>query len=172
MKDAQNKEISLYPYNTMEISVIFVYGIDQEREKYRILLTGLGTTTLSIFVVLVLMAAAVLCFYRRTNRLQRDGYISSFIDVCITFYGGGNLHMRHTFERLFLGMLLIGFFFLMAFWQEAVLFPSFLLHDQRVRTFNDLIKKNPPIYSAGSMSEITEIIEEMLRFVEKHYSNY
>lgn len=156
----------------MEISVIFFYGTNQEREKFRVLLTGLGTITLSLFFVTVLLAAAVLCFYRRTNRLQRNGYISSFIDICITFYGGGNLHMRHTFERLFLGMLLIGFFFLMTFWQEAILFPSFLLYDQRVRTFDDLAKKNLPIYSGGSTSEFAEIIEEMLRFIQKYHSNY
>lgn len=165
MKDAQTKQIPLYPYNSMELGIIYIYGTDHKPEKFRVLLTGLGATTLSIFFVLIALAAAVLCFYRRTNRLQRDGYISSFIDVCITFYGGGNLRMRHTFERLFLGMLLIGFFFLMAFWQEAVLFPSFLLYDQRVRTFDDLAKKNPPIYNAISLSESTEIIGQMLRFI-------
>lgn len=156
------KRIPTYPYISYEFVIVFVYGTDFERQKYHILNSSeafVGRAILAFFF----FAAAVLCYVRRINRLRRDGYSSSFIDTVVTFIGGGNLQMNHKLERWIFGILLIGCFFLSTFWFE-VMFPSFLLSDKKIKTFDDLIKINPTIYIPNSLHFQADRITDMLRY--------
>lgn len=163
-KKTTNMIYYLYPYHSYKIMVVFVYGDDFKREKYHIFNKSAGITA-SLVLTFFLLVAAVLCYVRRSRHLRRDGYMSSFIDVLITFCAGGNLRVNHKFERWILGILLIGCFFLTALFFELVLFPSFLERDRNIKTFEELAKVNPPVYYSYILKENIEVILGMLRFV-------
>lgn len=166
-RKSEETKFSLYPYHSFQLSIVFVYGTDLKRQKFHQLFSVEGEEIYQLTGLFSTVAAAVLCFLRRKYRLKRDGYLSSMFDVQIAFIGGGNLRMRHKLERWFFGILLIGTFFYMTFWQEAVLFQSFLISDQSIDTFNELVEINPPVFSFLVSKKNEERIIEMLRFVRK-----
>lgn len=154
---------TLYPYHSTKFAVVFVYGKGAMRQTERIGLSGLQLNIQYGFLVFVLLAAAILCYIRRRNRLRRNGCMLCLIDVHVAFIGGGNLSMRHRFERWFFGIISIGAFFLLIFWMESIFYPSFLIRDQSIQTFEQLAKINPPIYIPVIIKNDEEKIEEMLR---------
>lgn len=155
--------ISLYPYQSQEIKVAFVYGADFKRQKYQIFLTDIGEEAFYLVGGFLLLAAALVCFVRRKLQLRRDGLNSAMLDVYIAFFGGGNLRVHNKFERWMFEVLLIGSFFLMTFWLDAVLFPSFLIQDQSIKTFDQLAEANIPIYMLMFNREDNNIFTESLR---------
>lgn len=155
------ENIPFYPYTFQKLSVIFFYGSNFERKTYRIFSETEATISGIIFAYFILCAAVIFCI-RKKNRLHRDGYISSFIDVMITFFAGGNLSMRHKLERLAFGILLIGSFFLTAYWLEFGLYPSFLIHDSKIDTFKKLADISPPIFCNMGLKGKDEAVKQMV----------
>lgn len=163
--ESDGTQIALYPYHSIEICVLFVYGNDFQRQKYHQIFTNVGAELMILTVLFVFLAAVLLCYLRRRNELRRDGLISCSIDACIVLFGGGNLQIHHKCERWFFGILMIGAFFGITFWQDAVLFPSLLIQDKKIDTFKELAKVNPPIFSPFRLKKKEKNIKEMLRFV-------
>lgn len=156
----------LYPYHSTKLKVMLVYGVNMKREKYKNTqkLNSSSSLTASILINLNgILSAALLCFIRRRNRLRRDGFISSMIDVHIAFVGGGNLRVHDKYERWLIGILLIGNFILAAFWYDAVLYPMCYTQNRSIKTFDELSKMNPPIFISASLMKYDRIIKEMLR---------
>lgn len=143
-----NTKDSLYPFYSVKLIVVFVYGSDYQRKFSDNLFSKLMVFVFNWTNLFVISAAVVLCFLRRLRRLQHDGFISSLIDVTVIFTGGGTLRFDHKLERWFFVIMSIGALFLNAICLEPTLFPSFLQHQQRVDTFNELSEINPPVYVA------------------------
>lgn len=164
-KSSASNIIPLYPFHSVNMAVLFVYSDDFKRQKCKVVLTRAGGYVLLLLTTSILFATATLSYLRKKNKLRRAGFIPSFIDVYISFFGGGNLRVKHNFERLLFGILLIGFLFLTTFWLDVVLFPSFLIRDNSIETFKDLAKINPPIFSSFVFKEHEKSIEIMLKYL-------
>lgn len=156
----------LYPHTALNLRVVFVHGTDFQQEKFRSVKPN-QNFDLNLAGLLAI-AACVLCFLRRKKRLPRNGLISSYIDVSVTVFGGGNHRFHHSLEKFLLAFLLIGGIFLNTFWLECVLFPSYLILDRSIKTFNELANINPPIFIRSDLASEEGIIGEMIRFVEFH----
>lgn len=162
-EDGEKSQTALYPYRSTKLIVLFVYGTDFKRQKQHILLSDNLIFYHYLCVVGFILSAMVLCFLRRRNRLRRDGLFSSVIDINIAYFGGGTLRSHHQLERFFLGIFLISGFFWTAVCFDAVLYPYFLVQDEKVKTFADLIKINPPIFSGFRLKENAHVVFDRLR---------
>lgn len=156
----------LYPYHAREIVVIFVYGTDSNRQlsiiPFPVCLLYLNY---SMFVTII-SAAVVLCYIRRTFKLRRDGYISSFIDTIVGFIGGGTLRIVHKLERYFFGILMIGGIFLVAIWTDKVLDHIYHIQFFEVDTLKKLSEIGRlPVFVSPFWESDRDLLEEILRLV-------
>lgn len=160
----KSKHYPLYPYEMVELSVVFVYGIHSPRKKYTspYLKWGLAINWMEIFWII---SATILCILRRRMRLRRDGFISCAFDMFIAIFGGGNLRIRHKLERLLFGIVLIGSFFMLAIWADAFLFICNFISDQQIDTFEKLVEENPSIFISHVLKKYEDIIFKMLRII-------
>lgn len=153
----------LYPYHSVDLAVLFVYGTDFEREMSMLLLPE-SVQTLNILIVIFLsVAATILCIIRKRLQLRRDGFISTFIDTMVAFTSGGRLQMRHRWEKWFFAILLFAAFFISSLYTGDVLFYIYRILDQKIDTFKQLAMINAPIYIIPSLRN--KFIFELLRFV-------
>lgn len=163
MIDKSMKKSPLYPYQSAKLFTLFYYGSDYERQRNHSFLTRISTMfNLWMFLFLILMAI-LLCILRRMAKLRRDGLYSTIIDISITFTGGGNIRIDHKMERWLFGIAFVGFFFLIAIWQNEYLYPSLLLPDETIDSFEELAGINPPIYLSPQLKAYNDVIVEMLR---------
>lgn len=153
----------LYPYQSRELMVIYVYGEDEKRPVFGATYSKMETGTNILLNVFLLILAAILCYVRRKYNLRWNGYISSIIDVNIAVIGGGNLRLNNIFERCIVGSLLIGFPFFTTFWCEMFFYPSFILHNRRIETFADLNKTNVSIFSGLALKNNERLVDVLLR---------
>lgn len=164
-KGIDRKPISLYPYQSKDLKVTFFYGNDFTRQKASTFVSHFESLLFNWFNLFLVMAAVLLCMLRRVVRLRRDGFMSSFIDVFATFIGGGNLVINpNRLEKWFFGILLATSIFVNAIGLHSDLYASFVESDQRVNTFKDLAKINPPIYLSREFDGNIDIINGMLRW--------
>lgn len=103
--------IPLYPYRSMEMSVLFVYGSNYQRQVNNNVLSKLKIFALSWMNLFVILAAILLTYIYRWTRISCDGFISALINVLVIFTGGARLRMNHIFERWFFIIVSIGAFF-------------------------------------------------------------
>lgn len=157
------KVYTVYTTKTVALVVYFVYGSDFQRQKdifrmpQSIRVLYIGTA------VFVILASIVLCFIRRKFRLRRDSLFSTFIDTCVTFINGGNLQMRHKWERWFFGILLIGSFFLMAICTSDLLCFVYHVEDQEIDTFDELAQTQSPIYASPTTTIYRKEVQGMFK---------
>lgn len=141
----------LYPYQSLELGVIFIYGKDFTRRMNFILIPESVLLLAGLIMLYICLSAAVLCIIRRKFNLRRSDMISAFIDTLIPFIGGGNLRIEHKWEKWFLGILLIGAFFITSLFVGDLLDCVHLILNQKVSTFEQLAKINPWVVLAGSI---------------------
>lgn len=152
-----------YPYQSVELSVLFVYGDDFEREMSGFLIPQSVQTLNIIILVFLITSATILYMMRRKLTLRRNDFMLSFMDVMVTFTSGSSLQMQHRAERLFFGVLLFAAFFITLIYTGDVLFYIYRLMDQQISTFEQLAIISPPIYVIQSLQGTD--IESMLRYV-------
>lgn len=134
----------LYPYDSAELVTIFVYGDDFSRHM-NILLIPESVQILAGLIVLFKISAAIILFIiRRKFQLRGGNFISAFIDTMVAFTAGGNLRLRHKFERWFFGIMLIGAFFITSLFMGDILDCIYRIFDQKVSTFEQLATVNQP----------------------------
>lgn len=155
----------LYPYRSTELYLLFVYGTDFRRHMSSSSNPTAFRKVSGIIVLFSTLVAINLCIARRRLNLVRSGLISSFIDTLVAFMGGGNLRMQHKFERWFFTVLMVGAFFMTALWTGELLSLAYHITDQKVNTFEQLIKINTTIYNGDRETNINDIVHEMLKFV-------
>lgn len=154
----------LYPYDSIKLMAIFVYGDDFTRQM-NIVFIPEAIRTLAICLISFLGSATVilLCM-RRKLRLRRSGLISVFMDIIIAFIAGGNLQMRHRVERWFFGILLTATFFITSLFVGELLDCVYRVMNQRISTFGQLAEIHSPVYSGSSLAMYEGNIHDMLRF--------
>lgn len=159
-------QVPLYPYQANTLKIVFFYGDDFKRQRISTFFNHFSSLLFNWFNFFILLSGILLCAIRRIGRLRSDGFISSFIDVLITFIGGGNLRInRHRLETWFFGSVFVASIFLNAIGLESSLFSSYIELDQRLETFDDLIQINPPFYISLTLKEHVDAINAMLRYV-------
>lgn len=156
----------LYPYDSVDFAVLFVYGDDFQREMH--LFAGIPKTIqlIAIFILLFLSLAAIsLRIIRWKLRLPRNDIVSTHIDCWIALIGGGNLEITHRLERWFFGILLCGAFFIVSVFSSDLLGSIVKVFNRKMSTFEDLRKINSPIYIRAEIEAYSQLIHEMLRLV-------
>lgn len=156
--------VPLYPYQSSELVVLFIYGTDYQRQTNNNLFGKLQLILLNWTTFFMILSAIVLCFIRRLSKLRRDGFISVLIDICVIFIGGGRLRMDHKLERWLFVIVSIGALFLNSFTLTSILFPSYLQPQRSIETFQQLAEIKPPFHIGRAFSRDEPIILEMLRF--------
>lgn len=157
-------QTTLYPYHRNNLIVLFVYGTDIRRQfwnselRFELLRNGDD-----LFDGLIILIAAALCFMRRWLRLPHDGYVSSYIDVLIIFFGGGRFRMHHRLEGWFFVIITIASVFLVSLWVNIALFASLEIPIESAITFEELANLNSPIYLSPLLGESYEVIQNILR---------
>lgn len=164
--DGNANSESLYPFHSVKLFVIFVYGSDYQRKINNNLFNKLEIFLLNWTNLVVFLGAVVLCFIRRFSRLRRSGFISVLIDVMIIFIGGGRSRPDHRLERWFFVILSIGAFFLNAICLGPTLFPTYLSPQQSITTFRQLAEVKSEFYFAPYLAANSDIVVEMLRFAD------
>lgn len=144
---------------------MFVYGSDFKRQKISPLnnFNPLQWMINDLTYVFWITATVLLYFLRRVMKLRRRGFMEAFFDISITFIGGGNVRIDHKLEKWLFGIVFLGAFFLSTVWQETSIFPSFLLPNQNIDTFDKLAKVGPTFYAATPFQASSHLIEEMLK---------
>lgn len=160
-----DKLIPLYPFQSTNIKLVFFYGKDFKRQRITTFLDNFWPLFFNWFNFFIVLFAIFLCAIRRVVKLRRDGFISSFIDVLITFIGGGDLHINdHRLEKWFFGVVYVASIFLNAIGLESTLFLSYVDSDHRIDTFDKLRHINPPFAISTTLGD-RDIVEKMLRYV-------
>lgn len=159
-ESGDGKTTYLYPYQTVDLAVVLVYGANTKRTQYRVAVKNFGRFL--SFLTLIL-SAGVLCHLRKRYRLRHASFVSSLIDILIVFFGGIRLRVKHQLERIFLGFLLIVGVFVMTIWIEAVIFPSFLIGNHTINTFSKLADLNAPIYCSLEFKGNGHLLQEILK---------
>lgn len=162
----------LYPYQSQELVVLFVYGNDFKWQRLRSFLDSFGLLFFNWFNFCIFAGAICLFLIRRIIKLRGDGLFSSFIDVLVTFTGGGNLVInRHRLEVWFFVTIFIASFFLNAIGLQSSLYLSYVDVDHRIATFAELAEINPPIFVSPTLKDNANVISEMLKFAFELNSN-
>ena len=164
--ETKDKTYSLYPYQSIQLVVVFVYGLDYQRELD--LFAGIPSSVqlgAALIVSFISIAAIALYVIRRKYRLSRSNFSSTFFDCWIPFIGGGNLRMRHKYERLFFGILLFGAFFIMSVFAGDLLDSLLRVRNQKINTFEKLKERNSPIYLNPTFGIYSDTIQSMLKLV-------
>lgn len=156
----------LYPYHANELAVFFVYGKDFTRRLNISHVPESIQILTSVIALFVSFSAIVLCIVRKMLKLRRNGLLASFIDVMIPFIGGGNIRIQHKFEKWFFGILFIGAFFIVSEFSGDLVDWVVSIWNQKINTFEQLAKINPPIFIIPTLKERSRHIEAMLRLVK------
>lgn len=165
-KEGKGELVPLYPYQSKGVVAFFFYGNDYKRQKTSSFHAYFGSLLFNWFNFWIILCAVSLCVARRILKLRRDGLMSSYIDVLITFIGGGNLLINHhRLEKWFFGTLLVSSIFLNAIGIESSLYASYVDSYGKIDTFEKLASINPPIYVSSAVKRNFDIIKEVLMYV-------
>lgn len=163
LKDRTTSFYELYPYHSIELVVIFVYGQDFTRHMNILLIPESIQLLAGLIMLFICLAAIVLCIIRRKLELQRNGFVSSFVDTLIPFIGGGNLRIEHKWEKWFFGILIIGAFFITSLFAGDFLDCVYLILSQKITRFEQLAQINSTAVFNPSLNANLRDIRSMLR---------
>lgn len=152
----------LYPYKTIELKILFIYGSNFKREKNIFFVPPSVQIAAALVLLFIFVSALTLYTLRRKLRVLSNDFFSAVVDCWIPFIGGGNLRMDHRLERLFFGILLFGSFFIMCVFSGDLFDCVVSFLNAKVNTFEKLARINPPIYSIYELSWNEDLIRQKL----------
>lgn len=164
LRDSKTKPIPFHTYHSIDLGIVFVYGTDLERQQNSIFTSVFGKRSLQICMVYHFLAAAVLCYLRRKERLPRDGYTTCYIDIFVAVFGGATIRITHRYERWIFRIVYIANFFMVAIYGGLVMYPSIFERDQSIKSFEEITSINPPIFMHPDLTKHDEDVIDMLRF--------
>lgn len=154
---------SLYPHGSMKLMIVFVYGTNFTRQMNILLIPEAVQIVAALITLFMSLAALVLSIIRRKLNLQRGGILSAFIDIFITFIGGGNSRMDHKWEKWFFSILLIAAFFITSIFAGELLDCFVRILNQKITKLEHLKGLNAPIYITPALHPYGPHIDELLR---------
>lgn len=154
----------LYPYQTIKLTAIFIYGKDFTRQMNILSIPDSIRLMAILILIFVWMATFVLYLLRNKLKLPDANLLSSFIDTMVTFISGGNLRMLHKFERWFFGIMLFGAFFITSLFVGEFLDKIYCVIQQKVDTLEKVTEINPPIFIPPTLD--ANEIHAIMKFVE------
>lgn len=152
----------MYPYNTNELKVLFIYGSNFKREMNIFFVPPSVRIAAALVLSFIFVAAITLYTIRRKLRVLSNDLFSAVVDCWIPFIGGGNLRMDHRLERLFFGILLFGSFFIMCVFSGDLFDCVVSFLNSKINTFEKLAEINPSIYSVYELRSNEELIRQKL----------
>lgn len=158
-----NGQKQLYPYHSRVLRGIFMYGTDYKRGFDIFRVSKSVKIVVALLLSLFFVAIIILRAIRRRFRLLGNSVGSCAMDCLILFIGGGNLEMRHRFERWFFGILMVGAFFIVSVFGGDLVDSVVTVLNSKFDTFEDLVEINPPIYIDPTLSSQYTEICDMLR---------
>lgn len=142
---------SAYPFRSLKLMVIFVYGTDYTRQMNILMIPEAVQITAATIVFFMGSAAFVLSIIRRKLRLRRNGLILTLIETLVAFIGSGNMNMNHKFERYFFAIVLIMGFFMTSLYAGDLLDCIVQILNQKFTKLEQLKGFRTPIYVPGPM---------------------
>lgn len=153
----------LYPYNSKDLAVLFVYGADFERQMNIVFIPESVQTLIILISLFMILVAVILRIIRRKFNLPRQSLLSIILDIAIAFIGGGNLRMHHKYERLLFGILLIAAFLITSIFTGELLDCIYSVMNQKIDTFEQLAERNQSVYISPALKSHVPLICEVLR---------
>lgn len=160
----QTKAHAMYPYSSIDLVAIFFYGNNYQRQRNITFVPASVRLLGGLLTLVVVSGSIILWIIRRKLRLRHGSCMSTFIDAIVIFIAGGNLQMRHKFERWFFGISLIGAFFMTSLWSGDLLDCVYQTMDQKISTYDELTEIDAPIYIPPNFQKHSTEIYGMLRF--------
>lgn len=155
---------SLYPYYSIKLSAIFVYGQDFNRNIDLIHLSSRLLIFISVFNVVLILLALILWIGRRKLKVRPNEFTLALLDILIAVWAGGNLRIRHRLERWFFGILLITFFFFNSIFTGDLINQIFRVQSHKVTKFEELSPLNLTIYTNPGLKNCDVFVDGMLRY--------
>lgn len=152
----------LYPYRTIELAAVIVYGPDFHRNVDFFAIPVSVRIVIGLLLMFVSLAAFVLWMIRRKLERPRNSLISAFFECIVPFIGGGAVNIQHKLERWFFFVLYVSAFLIMTVFAGDILDSVVRIQIQKISTFKQLAELNAPIYTFPQLSMHSDIIHGML----------
>lgn len=154
-----------YPYHSIKLSGIFVYGQDVGRNIEIFHVSRSLAAECVFYWIITIVLVFILWIGRRKLKLQRNGFSITYLDIFSALWAGGNIRAQHGFEKWFFGIVMIGAFFLIPILTGDLLDMFYSVLDSKVSTFSELTTTNLSIYMHPILKNHDENILEMIRLV-------
>lgn len=155
---------------TIELKTYFVYGTDYGRGMYSQAIPLSTQIAVGLMLLFICLAAISLSIIRRKLKLRGDDFYKSFIDCLIPLVGGGNIRMRHKYERWFFGVSYFAAFLLVNIFASDFVNAIITIFDSKISTFEQLAQTNSPIYIHEPLRFHSDEIHGMLQYVEQKFT--
>lgn len=152
----------LYPYETVKLSVVLVYGDDFPRRKNTFLISKSVEIQFMLVILFLIFVVFVLRLIRQKWRLERRDLSATVIDCIIPFIGGGNLQMQNKLERWFFTILLFSAFLILAVVGGDLIDSITKIGLEKFDKLEQLAKINTPFIVDRNVGYYNGEIEEMM----------
>lgn len=151
-------------YITIDMKVIFVYGVDFPRpSKTLIALNFWGSVSSWILFNAFFVGTIILFILIRQTRLQGQSFMYCLFEMYCCVIGNGNVRIQNGLEKLFYSAAFGTAFFFVAIYLADYSMHSLLDHRVKVDSFEELAKLDVPFLINAFFAEQTNYITNMLR---------
>lgn len=155
-----------YPYNSIELSAVFVHGHDLDRHvEVDIFLIPKNVMILFGITTFLFLTVTIVLWIGRMKLIKQNDFLLAALDISILIFGGGNLRIQHRFEKWFFGILMLLVIFALPVYTSVYLDEAYYMLNQRLSTFEELGQFNLSVYSSSPLRNHNNDIQEMLRYV-------
>lgn len=155
-----------YPYNSIELSAVFVYGHDLDRHvEVDISLIPKNLMILFGINFFLFLTVTIVLWIGRMKLVKQNDFPLAALDISILIFGGGNLRIQHRFEKYFFGILMLLVIFAVPLYTSVYLDEAYYMLNQRFSTFDELRQINLTVYSSSPLRNHNNDIHEMLKYV-------
>lgn len=144
---------------------MFIYGVNSRRQiSDQNALNFLTDGNVWLLIIVLSLNAAALYSIRRQAKLQRVSFVLGLLELFAIVFGGGNIRCRHSWEKRYFAIAMIGSFFLISLYLAYFSMHS-MMHSkyQKIDTFEKLAKHNITYYLVSNLAENEVEVTQMLR---------
>lgn len=155
----------LYPYFFDDIIVMFIYGVNEQRQ-HRFAWTEIDHTC--IYGVFFMFGMIVLYVIRSKVNKNRSGISMTILDMTNIFTGHNDMNYRHRLESIFITLLIVQIFLMQSI-DLGDIISSLSRSQNRIDSLEKMAKLKIPYYN---VLEYNDYVEEMIRSVSEHRFHY